>query len=549
MKLRRKTTFILVGLLVVAIVCNAAWNMCAQLDRAQEEMLEKSRILTTELDAVWEFMNLNQDRIDTDSDGSYNFKGLYCAIAGKSIAKILERESDYIVRYTSETPRKAAFGVDEYETRAVESFKQGESEYFGISDYGGMKTFRYVAPIYIEESCLDCHGEPAGEIDVTGYAKEGMKIGDLVGVTSIVMPIESYMDGIEEGIVQQTLYFAAVIGVMIAVIGVVISRTFTRPLERIGAAAEQIEAGDFDVDIQDVGTSEIKDLATKIAAMAHELQNLYDDLEGQVETRTAQLQSANELLEEQRRRLAAANEELQAENEHKSNVLAVMSHELRTPLTAIIAYTDMWLASASAHRVPEESAVREIKENSQLLLGMVDNSLAMARIEAGKVGLSLEEFDMVDLVGIVARSVEFIAEQRGIALTTVVHREVPIITADWEKVRRIVENLVSNAIKFTRRGGTVRLEVGYDGLRNCVTIEVSDNGKGISPEDLPYVFDRFRQSDKSAQRRYKGSGLGLALVKEMVAMHHGNIDVKSVVHEGTTFVVSIPVEYKDGDHV
>lgn len=540
MKLRRRTTLILIALMVLAVALNAIWSMNSQLNRAEDEMLEKSRILTEELDAVWEFMDINQDRIDTDADGSYNFKGLYCAIAGKSIAKILERESDYIVRYTSPTPRKSAFGVDEYEANAVSAFENGDSEYYSMSEYNGMQVFRYVKPIYIEESCLDCHGSPAGEIDVTGYVKEGMEVGDLVGVTSIIMPIDAYMTGIQNSIIEQSIYFAVVIGVIILVIGLVITRTFTQPLTQIGKAAEQIEAGDFNINLQEVGTSEIRDLARQIGSMAEQLKTLYENLEGEVALRTEQLASANELLEEQQRKLAEANEELKEENRYKSDILAVMSHELRTPLTAIIAYTDMWLASTAHRGGSEESAVREIKENGQILLSMVNNSLAMARIEAGKDRLSPESFDMVDLVDIVARSISFVAEQRGITLKTIVHPDVPIITADWEKIRRIVENLASNAVKFTRRGGSMTIEVSHDPKSSEVVIQVSDTGKGISKDDLPFIFERFTQSDKSSQRRYKGSGLGLAVVKEMVAMHHGAIDVKSVVHEGSVFTVRIP---------
>lgn len=492
MRLRGKTTIILVVLLMAAVALNVAWIAYTQRMQAEAEMLEKARILTYEMDAVWEFMDMNQDRIDTDSDGSYNFKGLYCAIAGKSIAKILERDTNYIIRYTNLEPRKKASMSDEFEAAAIGQFKCGETrETYGMQSYDGMEVFRYVAPIYLEESCLDCHGSPVGELDPTGYPKEGMKTGDLIGVTSIIMPVDLYMSGIQQNITNQIGYFTLVMVVVILIVYL----SFTR----MGA----------------------------------------------------QLESANEKLERQSNQLAAVNEKLQAENEYKSDFLAIVSHELRTPLTSIIAFTEIWQNAKVDRDESEKDAVREIKENGQLLLQMVNNILEMARLEAGRTELVKEPFDMMDLIGLVERSISFLAEQRSIELTTVVHADVPIINADWEKIRRIVENLASNALKFTRKGGQVRIEVSYDEPQDQIVITVSDNGIGIKEEDLPHIFERFTQSDKSSHRRYSGSGLGLAVVKELTEIHGGSVEVESVYKQGSTFTARIPTgngkETSDGE--
>ena len=549
MKLRGKTAIVLIVLLVVAVALNVAWSDYTQREQAEAEMLEKARILSYEMDAVWEFMDMNQDRIDTDSDGSYNFKGLYCAIAGKSIAKILQRDTNYVIRYTNLEPRKKASMSDAYESDAIREFNAGTaSEKYGIETYDGQEVFRYVAPIYLEESCLDCHGGPAGELDVTGYPKEGMAVGDLIGVTSIIMPIDIYMAGIQDNVTRQVGYFSFVIVMIILAVYALITRLITRPLTEVESAVDQMENGNFEVNLEGIkGNGEIKDLAVKFDVMAGQLQTLYGSLEEQVKLRTAQLESANDLLEEQRSQLAQMNEELQAENQYKSDFLAIMSHELRTPLTSIIAFTEIW-QQANAHRTEDEvAAVKEVKENGQLLLQMVNNILEMARVEAGRNELSVEPFDMMDLIGLVERSLGFLAERRSISLSTVVHPDVPIITADWEKIRRIVENLASNAIKFTRKGGSVCIEVSYQKEAERLAIAVSDTGIGIKEEDLPIIFERFAQSDRSAYRRYGGSGLGLAVVKELVEMHGGSIEVESVYKQGSTFTVFIPTESGQGE--
>lgn len=542
MKLRGKTTIVLIVLLVVSVALNVVWSDSTQREQAEAEMLEKARILSYEMDAVWEFMDMNQARIDTDSDGSYNFKGLYCAIAGKSIAKILERDTNYVIRYTNLEPRKKASMSDDYESEAIRLFNDGSVvEKYGIETYNGQEVFRYVTPIYLEESCLDCHGDPAGELDVTGYPKEGMEVGDLIGVTSIIMPIDIYMAGIQENVTRQVGYFSFIIVMVILAVYVLITRLITRPLSEVENAVGQIENGNFEVNLEGIkGNGEIKDLAVKFDIMAEQLRALYGNLESQVELRTAQLESANELLEKQRSQLARVNEELQAENQYKSDFLAIMSHELRTPLTSIIAFTEIWQQANVDRSEDETAAVKEVKENGQLLLQMVNNILEMARVEAGRNELSVEPFDMMDLIGLVERSIGFLAEQRNISLATVVHQDVPIITADWEKIRRIVENLASNAIKFTRKGGSVSIEVSYHEETERLSIAVSDTGIGIKEEDLSLIFERFTQSDKSSYRRYGGSGLGLAVVKELVEMHGGAVEVRSVYKQGSTFTVWIP---------
>jgi signal transduction histidine kinase len=198
------------------------------------------------------------------------------------------------------------------------------------------------------------------------------------------------------------------------------------------------------------------------------------------------------------------------------------------------------------HKDEEEyAAVREIQANGHILLNMVDNILEMARVEAGRVELTLETVDLVDLISTIERSLIFLAERRDITFTTVVDTDVPLINADWEKLRRIIVNLISNAIKFTKKGGQVNVHVSLSGKEDKVIIAVSDTGVGISEENLKYIFERFTQSDKSSMKRYSGSGLGLAVVKELVEIQGGAIEVTSVHKQGSTFTVSIPVGDND----
>lgn len=540
--LRFKFAVLFAVVIVVALGLASWWSVRSQQEQSEKEMLEKAQVLAQEMDAVWTFFEANQHQFKTDSDGNYE---LYCVIAAKSVSKFFTAETDYAIHYTNVTTRRAADAPDEFEQEALEAFLDDPQlvEYYGIAKDGdeGTRVFRYMQPLYMGESCLECHGEPAGELDSFGYEKEGKQLGDIAGAVSIVMPIDLYMSDIQENIVTSILFYGAVIVVGFAVILFGVSRLVTRPAGRLEEAAESIENGNFDVDMAGIGDrDEMQSLAERVASMAQQLKSSYAGMERQVKARTRELALANEELERQRERLEQANCILQETNEFKSDFLATMSHELRTPLTSILAFTEIWENMDVQRDAKEQAAVHEVRESGQLLLYMVDNILEVARSEAGKIALAVEPVDMMDLINVVEKPTRFLAEKRSITLTTHVDADVPIIVADWEKLRRIVENLVSNAIKYTRRGGEVRVEVRYDPERGGIVVDVSDTGIGISEANLPFVFDRYTQIDKSSQKRYSGSGLGLAVVKELVELHGGEVSVRSEVKRGSTFSVFIP---------
>lgn len=172
--------------------------------------------------------------------------------------------------------------------------------------------------------------------------------------------------------------------------------------------------------------------------------------------------------------------------------------------------------------------------------------LAISKHAAKKDELLPEPVDFVDLVGLVKRSLEPIAEGKQVALCTSVGADVPITMADWEKLRRVMENLVNNAIKYTHRGGQVELSVAFDGVD--IIIAVKDDGMGIAPEDIEEIFELYKQAGQSANRRYRGTGLGLVVVRNMVELHGGSVSVESQIKAGSTFTVRIPyVALDEGD--
>lgn len=539
--LRLKFAVLFIVVTATVLAGSAAWSAMSQQEQAEKEMLEKAQILTQEMDAVWAFFETNQHQFKEDENGNYE---LYCVIAAKSVSKFFTSETDYSIHYTNSTTRRLSDAPDEFETKGMDTFLENPElvEYYAIEDMGeGSQVFRYMQPLYMTASCLECHGDPVGELDSFGYEKEGKKEGDIAGAISIVMPIDIYMKGIRDNTFTNILFFGAMLLIGFAAIYYGVSKLVTNPICELEGAAKQIESGNLDINVDHIGNKdEIHDLAERISLMAKQLKLSYENLENQVRVRTDELAHANEILRDQRVELENANEILKESNEFKSDFLAIMSHELRAPLTSILAFAEIWEKSNKSTDEKERAAVHEIRENGQLLLHMVDNILETAKAEAGKIELIVEPVDMVDLLGSLEKSMAFLAEKREISLKTQVDSDVPIIIADWEKLRRILENLTSNAIKYTKRGGEVRIEVSTDNEKDGIVINVIDNGIGITEENLPYVFEKYTQIDKSSQKRYSGSGLGLAVVKELIELHNGTVSVQSSYKSGSTFSVFIP---------
>jgi cell cycle sensor histidine kinase DivJ len=227
----------------------------------------------------------------------------------------------------------------------------------------------------------------------------------------------------------------------------------------------------------------------------------------------------------------------------KSHFLATMSHELRTPLNAIIGFSEMIaqedVLMIDAARRKEYAQL--INDSGQHLLSVVNGILDMSKMESGNFEISPEPFaprgallSCCDLLALKARD-------SGIDLITRAVEDLPVITGDPRAFKQIVLNLVSNAIKFTERGGTVTVSAGVEGSR--LVLRVADNGVGIAADDLKRIGDPFFQAGKTYQRRHEGTGLGLSIVKSLIALHGGEMNVQSKIDEGTTVAVALPLAF------
>lgn len=450
--LRTKLAVLLLCIMTVLMIGTLSWRWFTLCSQTEREMLQNTQVLAQEMDAVWQFMERNEGHFEVDRTG---VPVLYCVVAAKSISHIFTHENTegYSIHYTNFTTRKSADAPDAFEVAALEAFRDDASvrEYYALTvDEDGRDVFRYAEPLYVTESCLKCHGEPAGEIDMVGYPKEGMREGDIAGCASIVMPAETYLQGVRDGLLQDAVVLSLILAGGLLVIYFGFSRS-SRQIEKM-------------------------------------------------------------------------NEALEAENRRQSDFLSMMSHEIRTPLTSICAFADIW-SKTNDPRSPEEGKIMaEMRANSQVLLGMVNNILDVARLNAGRFDLVLEPVEVSDLVGAVVGSLKFLADKKEVAVETDVPLGLPLLMMDYEKARRMLENLLSNAVKFVDTGGKVKVVARYDEVCTMLRLCVLDDGCGIGAEDAPYVFDRFVQAADGGHRS-GGSGLGLALVREFAELHGGDVEL------------------------
>ncbi len=483
----RRATVLVACVLVAVFAVYSVWSVQTQRAAAEQKACDEARLLARQMEAAWDYIDAMQGRINYNSNGAYDFKGVYCSVAAKSIARRFTNTTDCVIRYTRENPRTGTDAPDEFEAEALAAFAGGTDgsgtsdgpgevdEYYAVTAYEGAPALRYLSAIRIKNGCLTCHGEPAGELDETGFPREGLAVGDLAGAASIVIPMASF----EEEALQRT--------------------------------------------VSDVGLFALC-LACVVGCMA---------------VAGSALRRGRAEVEQANARLEAANEALRKESAYKSTFLSTMSHELRTPVASTLALADVWERTAGRSASPDEARIVEtIRRNSANLLETVNNTLDAAKIDARRYPVALEEVDLVDLLGEIEEVVSPLAAQQGVRLRIEFGPDVPIVRTDPEILRKIATNLLSNAVKFTQAGGSIRLAATWE--YGVLSIAVSDTGIGISPEEAQVVFERFRQADSSISRRYGGSGLGLSLVREMAELLGGTARVESELGVGSTFTVELP---------
>ena len=307
---------------------------------------------------------------------------------------------------------------------------------------------------------------------------------------------------------RRLVFAIAAVSILLALaLGYAISWSLVGPMRQIESRFNELAAGDFAGHVGVSNRDELGELAANLNRMSAELGRLYRQIE------TA--------------------------NQHKSEFLANMSHELRTPLNAIIGFTEV-LSERMFGDINDKQAeyLRDILESGRHLLALINEILDLSKIEAGRMELERSDFDLPATIENTLVLVRERAQKHGIVLAHTIDERLGVIHGDERKVKQVLLNLLSNALKFTPEGGSIHVRAGLrDGMAE---VSVSDTGVGIAPEDQDKVFEEFRQVG-AASKKVEGTGLGLAISRKFIELHSGKIWVTSQVGSGSTFAFNLPL--------
>lgn len=378
--------------------------------------------------------------------------------------------------------------------------------------WGGERIYEIVHPIttQVKREREEIGLSLGGQEQVIGWASVGMSLH--------LKKVNDTIVGIQRTIALLTLG-AIVLGIAVTA---VLVKIIVRPIKELVGATTRIAHGELGFKVEVAAKDELGDLATSFNRMARAL-------------RQRDLENARLFHE-----LEATNRRLEAASRHKSQFLANMSHELRTPLNSIIGFSEVLLDEAFTGLSPAERRefLANILSSGRHLLGLINDILDLSKIEAGRIELIPEALVVAEVVDGVLQTIRPLAAKKRISVDVALDPTLTTLVADPAKVKQILYNLLSNAMKFTPDGGRAGLRVTYD--QREVHFAVWDTGIGITHQDQTRIFEEFQQVETSAARPYEGTGLGLSLAKKFVELHGGSIWVESEPGQGSTFSFILP---------
>jgi signal transduction histidine kinase len=290
----------------------------------------------------------------------------------------------------------------------------------------------------------------------------------------------------------------------------------------VKARAEDLR-GQLGKDVEDSAMEELQQQNRDLAKILAEL-----------EEKREQLEEVNRQLNDSNRELNEANTKLKELAELREEFLALTTHDLRSPLTVISGVISFFTSGRLGELSPEQkNMVSMMERNTQNLIELVNDLLDASKLESGTIRLDAASIDIRNVLDELRETMEPLAKEKGIELAEILPADLPRVEADRPKLRRILLNLLSNALKFTRKGG--RVEVRAEQKDSRVEVSVSDTGVGIAPEDVDRLFDKYEQARSRATRGEKGTGLGLYITKQLVELHGSEIKVESELGKGSTF--------------
>ena len=435
------------------------------------------------------------------------------------------------VRFQREQEKNDFSKLSSVQKRLVDGLVAGgtRDEAIALSRVGGVLQSDYVRVFRATDTCVSCHSSQGTAAAFTPKETIGAAIVQTRGIGGQQRWM-TLMNGI-------WILVAGVIGGTGAIVAFywITQRVILRPIRQLRALANNVAEGNLDIRSSIATGDEYEKLAQ---AFNHMLDNLQAAQE--------KLREANRQLDGKIAELSERNIELFRANQLKSEFLANMSHEFRTPLNSILGFAQVLREKPGLlKRDKGQRYIENIITSGNGLLNMINDLLELAKAQAGKIEMRVEQTSLVQLCEVVVSSFSLLAKKKKLKIQMEVDKNIPLLVTDAGKVQQVLYNFLSNAVKFTPLRG--RIDV-HASLRDekMVRIAVTDTGCGIAEVDRQIIFDKFRQADGSLTRESTGSGLGLSICKELAAMLAGSIGLASEVGQGSTFWLDLPVQLRLG---
>jgi signal transduction histidine kinase len=447
----------------------------------------------------------------------------YTKISPSMLTKLLsdraQKSGVYSFRLTNTDVLNQENLPDSFESQALQVFTDSDpGGIFRIETISGKAVLRYAAPVYVNESCLQCH------------MAQRYKPGEVGGCLSVFIPMEEASSAIKR---NKVIILGGSVSLAVSLVLLLFLGTRSMVFKRIGeirTSMSRLTASGFGVN-QAFHGDELKEIADFCYVLDEKMKDQHRDLEVKIAEATRDLSETN-------RNLAAANTELTMLNKAKSEFLSDISHELRTPLTSIKGAADLL---ARKHSGDDPTYVDIIKRNADHLVKTVVDFLDYSRIEAGQLELNREVGSLRATAAdvILAQKGEAQAKSIDLKLDAAEDRPVPF---DHQRIYQVMTNLISNAMKFSPASGKVSVRICWN-CSDTAEVCVADEGPGIDRKYHTAIFERFYQITHDGNRQILrgSSGIGLAICKGLVEAHGGRIWVESELGKGSRFCFSLPV--------
>ncbi len=400
----------------------------------------------------------------------------------------------------------------------------------------GKDTITFTAPIIVNDLNL------AVNSNTKHLSKKALPHKRMIGWASLTLSKTQTILA-EYKIILTTLSFLSICLLISILLARQISRRLTTPLLKMRAAINKLEQGELETRLEAISPGELGELEEGINNMAVALHSARDELQKHIDLATVNLKQSLETIEMQNVDLAQAQKEALEGSRIKSEFIANMSHEVRTPMNGIVGFTNLLLETELSPL--QRNYLTTIQKSTLNLLNLMNNILDFSRLDAGQLRLEYLAFDLRDTIEDALTIMSPLANAKQLEFTALIDEDIPKrIISDPSRLKQIIVNLTSNAIKFTDRGEvTVRVSLETRWEKSVkLRIAISDTGIGLPPADQSLIFRAFQQADTSIARKYGGTGLGLAICKKLIDQMGGSIGMESEEGKGSVFWFTFTAE-------